>query len=112
MAKSKEKMRDQKRKWRAKYPIKARYYALKSRAKERGHTCGITLEEFTEWCLETGYHLLKGKSATSASIDRKQHHIGYEKGNLQIRTLSDNSKKELARRRGVDYEGEWTPKRK
>lgn len=97
--KNKERMR----RWRAKNPIKDSYANIKKRSVERGHTFGISLEYFTQWCIDTGYHLLKGKTGSSASIDRIRDEIGYEEGNLTILTLSQNSVKENMRRKGIDY---------
>lgn len=91
------------RRWRDKNRIKAIYQSLKARAKNRGHTCGITLEEFSEWCIETSYHLLRGRFAHEASIDRIKRHIGYEKGNLQILTVGQNASKDNAERHGKPW---------
>lgn len=91
------------RRWRDNNRIKAIYQSLKARAKGRGHSCGITLEEFTDWCNETSYHLLRGRFAHNASIDRIKNHIGYEKGNLQILTVGENSSKDNAERHGKPW---------
>lgn len=81
------------------------WHRLRSRAKERGHTCGLSLEHLTEICLKTGYHLLKGRFKDDASLDRIKPDIGYEDGNIQVMTVSENSIKGNIERRG----GEWKP---
>jgi len=70
------------------------YNLRKSRAKQRGHSFTITLEEFRKWCAENDYIDKKGKKAGSASIDRKDDSIGYTYDNMQILSLSDNSAKQ------------------
>lgn len=101
-SKNKDKVRAARQRYRDKNPIRVIWHRLRSRSKERGHTCGISYEDFEAWCLETSYHLLRGKTAESASIDRINPAIGYEKGNLQILTLRDNSIKQAAER-------DWKP---
>lgn len=95
--------RARKKAWRAKNIIHACWLLLRSNAKKRNISCGITLLEFTDWCIETGYHLLKGRSASCATIDRIDNSIGYEKGNLQILCCRNNVLKEWARRRGIPW---------
>lgn len=51
------------------------------------------MEFFKKFCVGTGYAELKGKTASSLSIDRVDETRGYEPGNIQILTLSDNSRK-------------------
>jgi hypothetical protein len=74
-------------------PVAYTYNLRKQRAKERGHEWNLSLEEFREFCEETGYIEKTGKKAGSASLDRIKAHIGYEKGNLQILPLADNTAK-------------------
>jgi hypothetical protein len=66
---------------------------LKSNAKRRQKDFQLTLEEFKQFCLETNYLELKGKTAKSASIDRIRSHEGYHINNIQVLSLSNNSKK-------------------
>lgn len=101
--KTKEERKLYKREYRKKYQIRSIWHRLRSRAKERGHTCGISFDDFYAWCIETDYHLLRGRFADDASIDRIKNEIGYEKGNLQILTVGQNSKKELERRKDDDF---------
>jgi hypothetical protein len=52
------------------------------------------MAEFKEFCRKTDYIELKGKSANSLSIDRKKSWLGYDFDNIQVLTLSENSRKE------------------
>lgn len=69
------------------------YGILKSNAKRRGKVFTISLCYFRLWCSHTGYIEKRGKTGKSASIDRINPEKGYEVGNLQILSLSDNSRK-------------------
>lgn len=75
-------------------PVRYTYRLRKSRAKERGHSFTITLEEFRRWCAENDYMDKKGKKAGSASIDRIDPSIGYTYNNMQVLSLADNSAKQ------------------
>lgn len=70
------------------------YNLLKGNAKRRGKDFGLTLAEFELFCEQTNYLVLKGKTAKSASIDRIDHTRGYYLDNIQMLSLSDNSKKQ------------------
>lgn len=69
------------------------YNLLKQNAKTRKKVFTITLQDFKDFCNETGYLETKGRTKLKSSIDRKDHTKGYEKGNLQLLSVSDNSKK-------------------
>ena len=69
------------------------YNILRQNAKRRRKTITITLEEFKDFCIETNYLTLKGKTSKSASIDCIDPRKGYIKGNIQIMDLGDNAKK-------------------
>jgi hypothetical protein len=81
------------RKHRAQHPLKYWFDTLKQNAKRRGKPFTLTLTEFECFCQRTGYDKLKGKTATSLSVDRKNDNEGYHAWNIQAITLSDNSKK-------------------
>ena len=66
---------------------------LKSNAKRRGHDCALTYDEFRQFAIQTDYIVRKGKTIDSFSIDRIDNSKGYEMGNIQILTLSENSQK-------------------
>lgn len=76
-----------------KNPYKYAFHQKKYRAIERGIEWKLTLDEFIEFCDQNNYMETKGKTKTSASIDRIDPNKGYEIGNLQILSLSENSKK-------------------
>lgn len=78
---------------RAKNPVRASYTALKANALRRGHSFSLTIEEFTQFCYETNYIAGKGRTKQSFSIDRKDPTKGYHLYNIQVMTVSENSKK-------------------
>lgn len=82
-----------KRNHKAKDPEAYFYNLLKSNAKRRKKYFDLTLQQFRDFCKETNYIELKGKTAKSASIDRKIMDRGYTFGNLQILSLSANTTK-------------------
>jgi hypothetical protein len=84
-----------KRKYRAKYPLKAWYDTLKMNAKRRGKEFTLTLEQFSEFCKKTGYDEKKGKTADSLSIDRRRDTEGYHANNIRAITLSENTKRQF-----------------
>jgi hypothetical protein len=53
----------------------------------------LTLPEFREYCQRTGYHERTGRTATSATLDRKDNRLGYHWDNIQEKTLAENSAK-------------------
>jgi hypothetical protein len=75
-------------------PIVVAFHNIKNRARQRGKEFLLTIDEFTEFCLQTNYIELKGRKATDYSIDRKNDDKGYIAGNLQLLTISDNSRKQ------------------
>lgn len=85
--------RCQKKKWYTKYPLKYVFGYLKQNAKRRGIEFRLSLEEFGDFCRETGYLELRGQTKESLSIDRKDPREGYHKKNIQVLTLSENSSK-------------------
>lgn len=80
------------RKWREKHPIKAAYYDLKTNARRRGKEFNLTLEEFTKFCIDTGYDEKRGRFADCLSIDRKRPEEGYSLDNIRAITVSENVK--------------------
>jgi hypothetical protein len=71
-------------------PVKAAYQSLKSSAKRRGISFSLTIEEWEAFVLPTRYMDDKGKQRYCLHVDRKEAHLGYEKGNLQILTCGEN----------------------
>jgi hypothetical protein len=90
-----------KKQWRLKFPMKAAYQTLRQNARRRGIYFDLTYAQFEKFCIETDYMKGKGKTALSFSIDRVQDGPlpGYTITNLRTLTLSDNTKKENARRK-------------
>jgi hypothetical protein len=61
-------------------------------AKRRRKPFDLTLEQFSNFCMKTGYGELKGKTATSLSVDRIRSWEGYTVNNIRAISLSDNTK--------------------
>lgn len=81
------------RKYAAKNPVKYAYIVLRQNAKRRGHEFTITFSEFEEFCTKTSILLGRGRTKDSYSIDRIRENEGYVPGNLQVLTVSENTKK-------------------
>lgn len=81
------------RKKRNKHPMRYAYDVLKMNAKRRGKRFTISFEYFKRFAIETNYLAGKGRKKLSYSVDRINNRLGYIPGNLQLLTLSDNSKK-------------------
>lgn len=93
--------------WRNKYPVKAAYAALRDNSKRRGIEFSITLQQFIRFCVKTQLLTNRGTKAESYSIDRKDETKGYSYDNIQMLTISENSKKEIKRRYVyIDGEGQ------
>lgn len=94
-----------KKKWRAKYPMKAAFQTLRQnrrrRDKEQGKVTPFTLtfEQFKKFCIKTKYMAGKGRSKESYTIDCIIPELGYTYENIQKLSESDNSKKEIVRRK-------------
>lgn len=82
------------RRFRAKNPDKAAYYALKYNAKRRNKPFELTFEQFKEFCDTTGYVEGRGKNRDSLTIDRIDRHKGYTVDNIQIMSHFENSVKD------------------
>lgn len=80
-------------------PVTVAYRRLKNHAKERGISFSLTFLEFEEFCLMTGYLDMKGREKMSFSVDRVNNQYGYSADNIQVMTLSDNSRKAHVDRR-------------
>jgi len=74
-------------------PVAARYNNFKQKAKQRVKPVFVTLEEFRQFCRDTGYILTKGKRGKNATIDRIINEKGYFIKNMQLLTLRQNSSK-------------------
>lgn len=84
-----------KRKYRENNKMRAAYQNLKDHAKSRGKEFDITFTDFETFCVEVEYLKGKGRSSTSLHIDRIDETLGYVRGNLQVLTNAENTKKYL-----------------
>lgn len=78
---------------REKDPVKYCYTAARNNAKRRGKAFELTLDEFRAFCVKYDYLRGKGKTSESYSIDRIDSSRGYTVDNIQVITLSENSRK-------------------
>lgn len=79
----------------AKHPEKYAYFVLRNNAKRRGKVFTISFDEFLTFITKTKYMKKKGIEAQSLHIDRIDESKGYEPGNLQMLTNTQNIKKRL-----------------
>jgi hypothetical protein len=97
------------RRWREKYPLKHAYSRIKDSAKRRRIVFTITYGYFEEFCKAQlvhhgkDYASDKGYTGDGLTIDRIDATKGYEPGNLQILTHSENVKKGNAERIRAEY---------
>jgi hypothetical protein len=80
------------RKLRERDPVSARFNQFKGNATRRGKEFGISLEEFRQFCEETGY-LKNGYRGYSATIDRVDNRRGYFIDNIQLLSNRANASK-------------------
>ena len=81
------------RKRRKSDPVGVRFTQFKQKAKQRGIDFNLTLQEFRDFCQETGYCVKKGLRGFAATIDRINNNQGYHKGNIHLMSLRANVKK-------------------
>lgn len=80
---------------REKDPVRYSWRNQARNAKRRGHEYTLTLEEFTEISVPTGYMARKGRFKESLHHDRKDETKGYHFSNMQVLKNSENVKKFL-----------------
>jgi len=78
------------RHWRERNPISYFFAKLRTRAKERGHAFSLTREQFAALWQQKG--LNGGKTKFSLSFHRIRNGEGYHHRNVELRTLSENSR--------------------
>jgi hypothetical protein len=78
------------RAWRSENPVRDGFNNLRNSARRRKKFFRIEFKEFAQWCLETGYIELRGRTADCAHVDRIDVHGGYTLDNIQILTCSAN----------------------
>lgn len=81
------------RRWRERNPLRYFFNKLRYRARERGKVFTITFEYYCQLVLASGYLEKKGKTASSLSLNRINDALGYVPGNIEVITLSENSRK-------------------
>jgi hypothetical protein len=75
-------------------PYYYHFNALRNNAKRRGKPFNLTLAEFKIFCANTGYMDLKGRSLSSATIDRIRDAEGYSFNNIQVLSNGENVTKQ------------------
>jgi hypothetical protein len=86
--------------WRLKNSMKYAFQTLKDNAKRRGKEFAISFEYFSEWAITHDYLIGKGRTSTSATVDRIIEDRGYIEGNLQRLENGQNVQKNLQYRFG------------
>lgn len=79
--------------WRANNPIRARYNAIKNKARRRRIPFDLDLDFFTDLCIRTGYHQSCGRRLEDLHIDRIDALRGYHNDNVQVLTAAENRSK-------------------
>lgn len=79
--------------WRRKNPIRNAWFELRNKCRRKCRHLGLTYEQFEEFCKATGYTDGSGRQRYQLHIDRIDPSKGYEIGNIQILTCSENTAK-------------------
>jgi hypothetical protein len=79
--------------FKTKNPEKYAYFVLKNNAKRRRKVFSISFEYFLKFCKKHDYIQRRGITKQGLHIDRKEEHLGYIEGNLQVLTNTENVKK-------------------
>ena len=74
-------------------PIGTRYSQFKNNAGTRHKDFSITIEQFRQFCIDTGYLIVKGRRGKNSTIDRIKNEFGYHIWNIQLLTIRQNSSK-------------------
>ncbi len=74
-------------------PIYDRFVNFRGNAKKRCKEFTVTLEQFRNFCQETGYIIKKGYRGKNCTVDRIRNWEGYHIGNLQLITNMANIRK-------------------
>ena len=81
------------KRWKKNNYLRYCYDYLMANARRRNKIFTLTFDDFVQFCIETNYDKLKGKTSLSMSIDCKIQRLGYTKTNIRAITLSENSSK-------------------
>lgn len=79
--------------WRLNNPVHAHWKRLKDRATRRKQEFTLTLEEFREFCQNTGYLDKVGNFKGAFHCDRKDPLRGYSKDNIRVLDGTENLSK-------------------
>jgi len=85
-------------------PYSTAFSKLKFRAKERGHAFTLTLTDYKELVDSFSYMAGRGKTGGALSLDRIDNLRGYERGNLRVITLAENSRRRFVPGLGLPRE--------
>lgn len=88
-----------KQQWRLNNPVHCAFDNLRASARKRKIAFTLTFDQFKAAILPTRYMDEKGKERFCLHIDRKDSTRGYEEGNIQVLTCTENVEKEHAERR-------------
>lgn len=69
------------------------YDKLRYSARRRGIKFTITIDEFRSFCAATRYIEQKGRTCECLTIDRIDAARGYEIDNIQVLTMTENTRK-------------------
>ena len=64
---------------------------IRGRARKKGIPFSLTIEEFRQFCKETGCLKNRGKEPHCDTIDRINHDDGYHIWNIQVKEFMENS---------------------
>lgn len=81
------------RRYRANHPVHYAFEAIKDSAKKRDIDFSLTIEQFAQWCEETGYADTKGVARLKFHCDRIDHRKGYSIDNIQLLSEAENIRK-------------------
>lgn len=88
-----------KQQWRLNNPLHCAFDNLRASARKRKIVFTLTLDHFKTVVLPTRYMDDKGKERFCLHVDRIHTDWGYEDGNIQVLTCTENVQKEHAERR-------------
>lgn len=88
-----------KEQWRLNNPVHCAFDNLRASARKRKIVFTLTFDQFKAAILPTRYMNEKGKERFCLHLDRKDNARGYEEGNIQVLTCTENVLKGHAERR-------------
>lgn len=79
------------RRYKENHPLRYYYNITKQSAKQRGKDWSLTLQQYEEFCVKTGYHDHRGRKTNSMTIDRIDPKQGYHVWNIRCLSHAENS---------------------